>query len=139
MSAIVGLYCRDGQPVDRASLDRMTESLAHRGPDAAGVWSNGPIGLGHRMLWTTPESLQEQLPLTSKNGDVIITADARIDNRDELLTALGLAAWSYGEVSDSELILRAYQQWGEDSPKRLLGDFAFAIWDEGRQTLFCAR
>jgi len=139
MSAIVGFYGRDGQPVDRADLERMTASLAHRGPDAAGVWNNGPVGLGHRMLWTTPESLHEQLPLTSKSGDLVITADARIDNRDELITALGLAHWSHGEIPDSELILRAYEQWGEDSPKRLLGDFAFAIWDERRQTLFCAR
>src|SRR6267142_1308347 len=139
MSAIVGFYGRDGQPVDRADLERMTASLAHRGPDAAGVWNNGPVGLGHRMLWTTPESLHEQLPLTSKSGDLVITADARIDNRDELITALGLAHWAHGEIPDSELILRAYEQWGEDSPKRLLGDFAFAIWDERRQTLFCAR
>ena len=139
MSAIVGFYGRDGQPVDRADLERMTESLAHRGPDGAGVWHIGPVGLGHRMLWTTPESLHEQLPLTGKKGDLVITADARIDNRDELITALGLAQWSHGEITDSELILRAYEQWGEDSPKRLLGDFAFAIWDERRQALFCAR
>ena len=139
MSAIVGFYGRDGQPVDRADLERMTESLAHRGPDGAGVWHIGPVGLGHRMLWTTPESLHEQLPLTGKKGDLVITADARIDNRDELITALGLAQWSHGEITDSELILRAYEQWGEDSPKRLLGDFAFAIWDERRQELFCAR
>lgn len=117
----------------------MTASLAHRGPDASGVWNSGPVGLGHRMLWTTPQSLHEQLPLTSKNGDLVITADARIDNRDELITALGLGRWSYGEMTDSELILRAYEQWGEDSPTRLLGDFAFAVWDEPRQTLFCAR
>jgi len=139
MSAIVGLYRRNGQPADRADLERMAESLAHRGPDAAGLWNNGPVGLGHRMLWTTPESLHEQLPLVNKSEDVVITADARIDNRDELIAALGLSEWPHGEISDSGLILCAYEQWGEGSPKRLLGDFAFAIWDGRSQTLFCTR
>jgi asparagine synthase (glutamine-hydrolysing) len=139
MSAIVGLYRRDNRPIDRMSLDRMAASLAHRGRDAAGEWNRGAVGLGHRMLWSTPESLHEDLPLTNKNGDAVITADARIDNRDELITALGLSRWSHGGISDSELILRAYERWGEVTPQRLLGDFAFAIWDERRQALFCAR
>jgi len=103
MSAITGFYCRDGQPVDRGNLERMAESLVHRGPDAGGQWSNGPVGLGHRMLWTTPESLREHLPLMNKSGDVVITADARIDNRDELIAGLGLAEWSHGAISDSGL------------------------------------
>ena len=136
MSAVAGLYRRHGQPVEAADLERMVERLAHRGPDGGGVWSNGPVGLGHRMLRTTPESLQEHLPLASKNGNVIITADARIDNREELIAALGL---SKAEITDSGLILSAYERWGEASPKRLLGDFAFAIWDERKQMLFCVR
>ena len=139
MSAIVGLYRRNGQPADRADLERMTETLAHRGPDAAGLWNSGPVGMGHRMLWTTPESLHERLPLANRSGDVVITADARIDNRDELIAALGLSEWPHGEITDSGLILCAYEQWGEASPKRLLGDFAFAIWDGRSQTLFCTR
>jgi len=139
MSAILGIYYLDCRPVDRMDLDRMIETLAHRGSDGSGVWNDKSVGLGHRMLWTTPESLHEQLPLTSKNGDLTITADARIDNRDELLAALGLAAWAHGEITDSELILRAYEHWGDGAPERLVGDFAFAVWDERRQALFCAR
>ena len=54
-----------------------------------GLWSDGSIGLGHRMLWTTPESLQEKLPLVSQTGDLVLTADARIDNRDELILGWG--------------------------------------------------
>ena len=139
MSAIVGIYWRDGRPVEPSHVERMTLSLAHRGPDAAGVWVSGAIGLGHRMLWTTPESLHGSLPLVSKSGDLVITADARIDNRAELIAALGLAQWSHGEIADSELILRAYEKWREEAPKRLRGDFAFAIWDDRAQALFCAR
>ena len=83
MSAIAGAYFPDGRPVNRADLERMVVILTHRGPDGTGVWNEGPIGLGHRMLWTTPESLQEKLPLVSQIGDLVLTADARIDNRDE--------------------------------------------------------
>ena len=62
MSGIVGLFYLDGRPVDPVDLGKMTDILAHRGPDDAGIWYSGPVGLGHRMLWTTPESLQERQP-----------------------------------------------------------------------------
>ena len=90
MSAIVGLYNSDGKSVETVDVNRMLESLAHRGSDGAGIWSDGFIGLGHRMLWTTPESLHEKQPLSNDAGDVIITADARIDNRKELIATLDL-------------------------------------------------
>ena len=140
MSAIVGLYNRDGKPVDEVAVSRMLDSLAHRGPDGAGVWNKGSIGLGHRMLWTTPESLQEKLPLMSQTGDLVLTADARIDNRDELISRLGLTDHPSGEIADSQLILAAYEKWGEDCAEKLLGDFAFAIWDARQAEAFlCQR
>ena len=117
----------------------MVVILAHRGLDGTGVWNNGSIGLGHRMLWTTPESLQEKLPLVSQTGDLVLTADARVDNRDELISRLGLTDHRSGEIADSQLILAAYEKWGEDCAEKLLGDFAFAIWDARRQEVFCAR
>lgn len=139
MSGIAGVYYLDGRAVDRTDVECMVERITHRGPDASGVWSEGAVGLGHRMLWTTPESLRERLPLVNKRGDLALTADARIDNRDELVEALGLNSGHCEEMSDSELILRAYEQWGERCSERLLGDFAFVIWDRRRQLLFCAR
>ncbi len=139
MSGISGIYFRDGRPVDAAIVDAMGSILSHRGPDRAGRWIEGPIGFGHRLLYTTPESLHEQLPLVSRNGHFVLTADARIDNRDELLGALGFAGLPPGEITDSEIILKAYEEWGENCPERLLGDFAFAIWDSRRKLLFCAR
>ncbi|MEI7815283.1 MAG: hypothetical protein WCJ13_10925, partial [Coriobacteriia bacterium] len=63
MTAIVGIYRLDGKTVTPFELQRMTDRLAHRGPDGAGAWHDGAIGLGHCMLWTTPESLHERLPL----------------------------------------------------------------------------
>lgn len=139
MSGIVGVYYSDGRPTDRTNLEEMVEILAHRGPDGADVWCRNSVGLGHRMLWTTPESLEEKLPLANQTGDLVITADARIDNRGELITALAFTDRSPQEIADSQLILDAYKKWGERCPEHLLGDFAFAIWDGRKQTLFCAR
>jgi asparagine synthase (glutamine-hydrolysing) len=139
MSGIVGIYYLDGRFVDRADLARMVETIAHRGPDGSGVWSEGRAGLGHRMLWTTPESLNERLPLVNQSGDLALTCDARIDNREELINLLCITNRPAGEISDSELILAAYEKWGEACPEKLLGDFAFAVWDSRKQTLFCAR
>ena len=137
MSAIAGYLGLDGRPARADELERMTESLAHRGPDGLGIWHEGSVGLGHRMLHTTPESLSERLPFHLDG--LAITADTRIDNREELIHALQLESRPQEHLSDSELVLHAYRKWGEACPTRLLGDFAFAIWDRTRQSLFCAR
>jgi len=138
MSAIAGIYQVDGKHIDSSIVSLLTDALAHRGPDGCATWLAGPVGLGHCMLWTTLESLHEHLPLTSDDGLLTITADARIDNRDELISDLNLS--QHGEIiPDSSLILYAYQRWGESCVDHLLGDFAFAIWDAHKQHLFCAR
>ena len=138
MSAVAGLYRTDGRPVNRHEVDRMVLALAHRGPDGTGAWSGGPVALAHGALWTTPESRGEPQPLASAACNVIV-ADARLDNRRDLLAALGLSGSAAGEIGDSELILRAYERWGEACATKLIGDFAFAIWDSQNQSLFCAR
>jgi len=91
------------------------------------------------MLRATPESFHERLPIANKTGNLILTADARLDNRDELISTLDLSDRPPEWISDGELILRAYEKWGTYCPEKLLGDFAFAVWDRGRQLLFCAR
>jgi asparagine synthase (glutamine-hydrolysing) len=139
MSGIAGIYYLDGRPVERTDVERMVDSIAHRGPDGSGVWTDGSVGFGHRMLWTTPESLHEKLPFTNKTGDLTITADARIDNRDELIPTLNLNGRPRETITDSEIILAAYEKWGEKCPEKLLGDFSFSIWDKRKQTVFCAR
>lgn len=138
MSGIVGIFYRNGRPVEKSSLEQMTETLAHRGSDRRSVWHSESVGMGHCLLHTTPESLLERQPTVDRSGNVI-TADLRLDNRDELIAILGFASCDRDKITDSELVLAAYQKWGEDCPDRLLGDFAFAIWDAGLQQLFCAR
>ena len=139
MSAIAGICFSDGKPVNPNDLSKMLVAMHHRGPNRAGGWSEGPVGLGHCMLWTTSESLHESLPALNPTGELAITADSRIDNRDELLASLDLVSDPHQETTDSELILRAYERWGEHCPEKLLGDFAFAIWDQRRRALFYAR
>jgi len=138
MSAITGIYQLNGEQIDSSIVSRMTNALTHRGPDGINTWQAGPVGLGHCMLWTTPESLHEHLPLTGDDGMLTITADARIDNREELISDLGLSQQG-GIIPDSSLILFAYQRWGESCVDHLLGDFAFVIWDAQKHHLFCAR
>jgi asparagine synthase (glutamine-hydrolysing) len=137
MSGICGLYNLDNAPVAEANLGAMVSMLEARGPDASGRWQDGPIGLGHSMLATTPESLIESQPYRHPESGCVITADVRLDYRHELIDALGLSRRD--AVGDAELILRAYLKWGEGCALRLFGDFAFAIWDPRNRKLFCAR
>lgn len=139
MSGIVGIINLDGAPIDRRSLQKMTEFMAYRGPDAQDIWINDHVGFGHTVLRTTFESQKEIQPC-SLDGQVWITADARVDGRAELIEKLkAKGCYDFGFATDVELILHAYQAWDEDCVKHLLGDFAFAIWDRKRQRLFCAR
>ncbi len=140
MSAIFGVYNLDGKSASALLLEEMSDILAHRGTDNKGIWCDGSVGLGHRMLWTTPESLDEKLPKSICDGNFVITADARIDNRDELLKEFNQSKYSSNDIiSDSEIILLAYEKWGEECTVKLVGDFAFAIWDKRKRTIFCAR
>ena len=140
MSGIVGIVHFDGALIDRRLLGQMTGSLAFRGPDAQEVWIDRNVGFGHTLLKTTEESEHERQPFTL-DGKVWIVADARVDARRDLVPRL--RAQGHENLSpdaiDVELILRAYQTWGESCVDHLLGDFAFAIWDRPRQRLFCAR
>jgi len=139
MSGIFGILNRDGDPADREWLGEITGFMAYRGPDGQEVWSEGAVGLGHTLLRTTWESDRERQPCTL-DGQVWIAADARIDARAELIGKLESAGrqevrWA----TDAELILHAYHVWGEECPERLMGDFAFLIWDGRRRVLFGAR
>ncbi|MCB0208876.1 MAG: asparagine synthetase B [Anaerolineae bacterium] len=139
MSGLAGIHYFDQRPVAEDDLQRMIASLHHRGPDRSAIWHCGPTGLAHCMLWTTPESLHETLPLVDSGGQLAITADARLDNRTELISALNLIDQPPQTLSDSQLILAAYAKWGDACPAKLIGDFAFVIWDGRRRQLICAR
>ncbi len=137
MSGIFGIFNRNGEPVSAEILEDMHTAMSSWEPDASSVWREGNIGLGHTMLWNTPESKFEQLP--NQQDPLVISMDARLDNRVELASLLDMTRQPLDKVTDSDFILAAYRKWGEKCPEYLLGDFSFVIWDEGKQQLFCAR
>lgn len=137
MSGITGIFYRNGQDIDPALIKKMNNKISHRGPDGSAVWFEGSIALGHQMLYTTQESLKENLPFHDEKTRLTITADARIDNRTELSEKLNIKDTS--DVSDSYFILKSYEKWGENCPEYLLGDFAFVIWNDNENKVFCAR
>src|SRR5215813_10090874 len=139
MSGIVGIYNLDGRPVDSTLLARVNDSTSDRGPDGCGYWIQGSVGLGHRMLHTTPESLREHQPLTDEESNLCLTLDGRVDNRDELRAHLLAEGARLRDDTDAELVLRSYECWAIESPKRIVGDFAYAIWDKRNRQFFCAR
>jgi asparagine synthase (glutamine-hydrolysing) len=91
------------------------------------------------MLHATPEAIGENQPLVDKRRGIVLTADARIDNRSDLIGRFGWTHRPGSPITDAELILEAYARWGQQCPEQLVGAFAFALWDEREQRLFCAR
>ena len=122
-----------------SELGRSLDSVKRRGGDGTEVRSLGNAALGRQHCWTTAEEAGEEQPLSLPGSDCWIVADARVDNREELRGLLPAGDGSDGAASDAELILAAYLHWGEECGRQLVGDFAFAIWDGGKERLFCAR
>jgi asparagine synthase (glutamine-hydrolysing) len=133
MSAIAGIFDPTGRGPEASSIESMLGALKHRSPAGDGVWREGPVALGHGVLHPSGDGCGQAPPLVE--GELAVTADLRLDNRDALASALGHGP----DTSDAGLVLAAYRRWGEACPEHLLGDFAFALWDSGRQRLLCAR
>ena len=139
VSGIAGIIRFDGATVEAQQIAKITGAMANRGPDGIYHWIAGSVALGHCMLRTTTESLEEIQPLTNNDKSVTLVMDGRLDNREELKQELIGRGIAIKGLSDAELVLGAYELWGDDSPGHLLGDFTFAAWDARRQKLFCAR
>lgn len=135
MSGVAGILLRqDGSPAAAADIQQMLARMRHRARDGSSWWTDRHAALGHAWLNTTGE--QGSGPLTMAGGKLAITADCRLDNREELLAQLGVRDRS---AADAMLLMQAYLKWGEACPTYLQGDFAFAVWDAERRALFCAR
>ncbi len=137
MSGLAGLWNLDGRPADRTVVSTLASTMAHRGPDGSGQWVSGPLGFACHLLRVTPESAAESQPVTDGHGHVLVF-DGRLDNREELLKAVG-GAGATADSPDSGLVLAAYRWWGDAFLARLRGDFALALFDSGTQTLLLAR
>lgn len=139
MSGIAGIIHFNGAPVEPGLVEKMTSAMVYRGPDGINHWVKGPVALGQCMLRTTPESLEETQPLTNEDTSLVLVMDGRVDNWEELRKELPGCGAVLRNRSDAELVLRAYETWGQDCLARIDGDFALVIWDARRQEVFCAR
>jgi asparagine synthase (glutamine-hydrolysing) len=124
--------------VDQSFLERATNTLAHRGPDDVGYYLDDHIGLGHRRLSIIDLTGGRQ-PIFNEDRTKVIVYNGEIFNHLELREKLIAKGHRYTTESDSETILHAYEEYGEDCVTLLRGMFAFAVWDKTRRTLFLAR
>jgi asparagine synthase (glutamine-hydrolysing) len=139
MCGIVGILklTPHGQ-IDDARLKRMRDALRHRGPDGAGSWVEGPVGLGHRRLSIVDLAGGHQ-PMTNEDGSLWITYNGEIYNHAELRPGLEAKGHRYATRSDTETILHLYEEEGERCVEKFQGMFAFAVWDKKRRRLLLAR
>jgi len=139
MCGIAGQYCYEGGRPDRRLLAAMSERLAHRGPDGEGSHICENTGLVHRRLAIidlSPDGLQ---PMTNEDNSLWLVFNGEIYNFVELHEELAKKGHTFYSKSDTEVILHAYEEWGHDCLSRFNGMWAFALWDEKKQELFCAR
>ncbi|WP_096435083.1 asparagine synthase-related protein [Alteribacter populi] len=139
MGAITGIIHFNKELIPYDHSKTLIESFNRYPADALHSWQKGPVFMGCLNQWITPESVGEQLPYYDYERQLVIAADAIIDNRKELFESLQVNRKYRKDMTDSQLILLAYEKWGENVAKQLLGDFAFMIWDEKQQKLFGAR
>lgn len=137
MCGICGEFRFSGQTASVERVARMLPALERRGPDDSGQWSQGPVSLGHRRLKIIDLSDRSHQPM--QDGALTLVFNGAIYNYRELREQLRGLGHSFVSGGDTEVILKAYREWGDDCPKYLHGMFAFALWDGERQRLFCAR
>ncbi len=139
MCGITGIVDLKGRrEVSRTLLARMNETQVHRGPDAGGLHVEPGVGLGHRRLSIIDLATGQQ-PLFNEDGSVVVVFNGEIYNYQALIPELAALGHVFRTKSDTEVIVHAWEAWGEDCVERFRGMFAFALWDRNRQTLFLAR
>ena len=139
MCGIAGILHFDGAPASPAVLNRMTDIIAHRGPDGQGHFIDGNLGLGHRRLAIIDLSPAGHQPMMTSDGHFVVSFNGEIYNFQELRIELEALGWAFHSRTDTEVLLKGYAQWGQGALDRLNGMFAFALWDRRERTLVLAR
>ncbi|MFI2857929.1 asparagine synthase-related protein [Paenibacillus sp. JSM ZJ436] len=139
MSAIACIYRLDGEPVQAGHDELVIDALKLYPADQCSVWQHEHVMLGCLLQQMTTQSLEEQLPYHDSRRGLAITADCILDNREELMDQLLIPQELRSPMPDSQLLLWAYEKWEGRMPERLVGDFAFIIWDPRQHVLFGAR
>lgn len=139
MCGLVGVFdCAGQRPVDRGVLERMNESQHHRGPDDGGLHLEPGLGVGHRRL-SIIDVAQGHQPVFNEDGSILVVFNGEIYNFHDLTKLLKDEGHVFRTYSDTEVIVHAWEQWGDRCVTKFRGMFAFAIWDRNRQTVFLAR
>lgn len=139
MCGLVGIFhLRNKVEINRDLLSKMNESQFHRGPDEGGLHTEPGVGLGHRRLSIIDLSSGQQ-PLFNEDESVVVVFNGEIYNFQELAEELKQSGHTFRTHSDTEVIVHAWEEWGEACVERFRGMFVFAVWDRNRQTLFLAR
>lgn len=139
MCGIAGIFNLDGKPISINILRKMTDIIIHRGPDGEGFWTNSFIGFGHRRLSIIDLSPLGHQPMQSDDRNYIITYNGEVYNFQNIQIELESLGYKFHSKTDTEIVLKAYQQWGKDCILKFNGMFAFAIWDNKKNELFLAR
>lgn len=139
MCGIAGIFNLNGEPVSPVILRKMTDAIAHRGPDGEGFYSDGFVGLGHRRLSVIDLSSAGHQPMVTRDGQVVLSYNGEIYNFQKLRLELEALGHQFRSRTDSEVVLNAWLEWGKECVIRFNGMFAFAIWDKREQSLFLVR
>jgi len=134
-----GIFAWVGDGCDEATLIRCTDRLTHRGPDARGHWSDGRASLGHRSLKIIDLSANSAQPMFNEDNTIAVVFNGEIYNFPELRNELEALGHHFKSRSDTEVIVHAYEEYGEKCVEKLWGMFAFAIWDQRRRRMLVAR
>jgi asparagine synthase (glutamine-hydrolysing) len=139
MCGVAGLIHFDGQSVAPVNLRRMTDALAHRGPDGEGQWIEGNVGLGHRRLAIIDLSPAGHQPMVNADHRFVLSYNGEVYNFRELRTELEALGFWFRSATDTEVVLNALAAWGVQALERLNGMFALALWDRRERRLLLAR
>jgi len=139
MGGIFGYVDFDDRRVDDGALAAMRRAMAHWGRDGHAEVGDSPALLGRCRSFDTPEAVFDRMPHPVNGGSALMTAEARLDNRDELCDALGVAHVDRPMLADTDVIARAYERWGEACASHLHGDWSVAVWDRRTRKAWVAR
>ncbi|MBX2990049.1 MAG: asparagine synthase (glutamine-hydrolyzing) [Bacteroidetes bacterium] len=139
MCGIAGILNVDGKPVSINTLKKMTDAIKHRGPDGEGFWTESFVGFGHRRLAIIDLSPLGHQPMQNNDGSLVIAYNGEVYNFQNIRLELEAKGYAFHSRTDTEVVLKSYQEWGKACVGKFNGMFAFAIWDKKQQQLFIAR
>ncbi len=139
MSVLFGIFQRDGKPVKAEQLESMSHAFGSWQADHELIWKKGPVGIGIRQNFETPQAHSFLTPYTDPETSLIFTIECRLDNREDLAQKLQILHEEQQTIADEKLAFLAYKKWEKQCVDHLLGDWSLCVWDPQKQSLFLAR